>query len=100
MYIGISDRYTVIANKAVGEHLSQHHEKGGKKMKRYTAFSDEQRAEIGRYAAVNVKQELELPFSLLMVLSLQFHLPTIHLQTWMTNYNSGSGHCTIHCVYS
>ena len=55
MHIGISDRYTVSANKAVGELLSQHHEKGGK---HYMAFSDEQRAETGRYAAVNVKQEL------------------------------------------
>ena len=50
---GISDRYTVSANNMIKELLSQHHEKRGNKRKRYTDCSDEQQAEIGRYAAVN-----------------------------------------------
>lgn len=49
---GISESYTAGANDAVERQLSEDKQRG-KKRKRYTVFSDEQRAEIGKYAAEN-----------------------------------------------
>ena len=46
---GISESYTAGANDAVEKQLSKDKQRG-KKRKRYTVFSDEQRAEIGKYA--------------------------------------------------
>ena len=48
----ISESYTAGANDAVEKQLSKDKQQG-KKRKRYTVFSDEKRAEIGRYAAEN-----------------------------------------------
>jgi hypothetical protein len=51
---GISESYTAGANKAVEKQLSQDKQRGNTgKRKRYTVFSVEKRAEIGRYAADN-----------------------------------------------
>ena len=49
---GISGSYTAGANNAVEKQLRQDKQRG-KKRKRYTVFSDEKRAEIGRYVAEN-----------------------------------------------
>ena len=50
---GIGERATTEANAAVTEVIGDSGHSNGRKKKRYTAFSDEDRAAIGRHAAEN-----------------------------------------------
>ena len=51
--MGIGERSTVEANVALTEVISDSGPSNGRKRKHYTAFSDEDRAAIGRHAAEN-----------------------------------------------
>ena len=51
--VGLGETVTAEANSAVREKFGRIEAARGKKRKRYTAFTDEERARIGRYAAEN-----------------------------------------------
>ena len=63
---GIGERATTEANAAVAKVIGDSGHSIGRKRKRYTAFSDEDRAAIGRHAAensnVSTPQEIQKQF--------------------------------------